>query len=361
LWEASFAQVAPHVGRILDPATEARTETLARAYLAGREPLLRRRVADGRIRDGHGDLLADDIFCLDDGPRVLDCIEFDPALRHGDVLGDIAFLAMDLERLGAPEAAGALLRWYREFSAETHPDSLAHLYVAYRAHVRAKVACLRVDQGDPAAGPAARGLAALAVRHLEAGRPRLVLVGGLPGTGKSTLAAGVADRLGWPLLRSDVVRKQLAGLPDRAATGAGYRQGIYTGESTARTYAEMIGRARRALQLGESVVLDASWTDDRWRLLAAQAAETTASELVELCCAAPVSVAAERLALRAAAGFDPSDATPEIARRMAEHADPWPSAYPVDTAPPVGVVLDSVLRHLLASPALEGRPQLVPG
>jgi aminoglycoside phosphotransferase family enzyme/predicted kinase len=361
LWEASFAQVAAYVGRILDPGTEARTEELVRRYLSGREPLLRWRVQRGQMRDGHGDLLADDVFCLDDGPRVLDCIEFDPGLRHGDVLADIAFLAMDLERLGAPDAAAALLRAYAEFSAETHPESLAHLYVAYRAHVRAKVTCLRSDQGEPSAAAEARPLAALALRHLEAGRCRLVLVGGLPGTGKSTLAEGIADRLGWLLVRSDVLRKQLAGLPDRARAGAAYRHGIYTAETTARTYQEMIDRARRALRLGESVVLDASWTDDRWRLLAAHAAETTASELVELRCDAPPEVTAERLALRAAAGLDPSDAGPDVAARMATDADPWPSAYVVDTTPGAGLVIDCVVHHLLAAPALDPRPQLVPG
>src|SRR5207248_5092618 len=168
------------------------------------------RIALGAVRDGHGDLQAEDIFCLDDGPRILDCIEFDDRLRHVDVLADVAFLAMDLERLGAPEAAATFLARYREFARESYPPSLAHHYIAARAHVRCKVACLRHRQGDDGGADAARGLLDLTARHLEAARVRLVLVGGLPGTGKSTVAAALADATGWVVLRSDEVRKDVA-------------------------------------------------------------------------------------------------------------------------------------------------------
>ena len=164
------------------------------------------------MRDGHGDLLADDIFCLDDGPRILDCIEFDDRLRHGDVLADVAFLAMDLERVGAADLGGRFLSWYREFAAETYPESLAQHYVAYRAHVRAKVACLRASQGDTAAGDRARQLLRMTEDHLKPGPGRAHHRRRATWYGKSTLAAALADRLGWTVLRSDEVRKDLAGI-----------------------------------------------------------------------------------------------------------------------------------------------------
>ena len=94
----------PFVGSMLDPGVAAAVEELARRYLDGRGRLFAARIAQGKTCDGHGDLLADDIFCLDDGPRILDCIEFDDQLRYGDVLADVAFLAMDLERVGDPDA-----------------------------------------------------------------------------------------------------------------------------------------------------------------------------------------------------------------------------------------------------------------
>jgi len=207
------------------------------------------------VRDGHGDLLAEDIFLLDDGLRVLDCIEFNDRLRHGDVLADVAFLAMDLERLGEPALAARFLDWYREFSGRPHPSTLVEHYIAYRAHVRAKIACLRHAQGDPDAANEAAMLLTLAVRHLERGGVRMVLLGGLPGTGKTTLGPALADATGWSLLRSDEVRRDLgrnlgpAGLASRQS-GSGDLS-----DATVSTIAAMAGDFH---DWPEAVVVDTS-------------------------------------------------------------------------------------------------------
>lgn len=331
LWHEGLDQLARFAGTALDAATLDEIGRRADDYLAGRRPLFAARQRAGRVRDGHGDLLADDIFCLPDGPRVLDCLEFDERLRAGDVLGDVAFLAMDLERLGTSESAHRLLDWYREFSAETHPPSLEHLYVAYRAFVRAKVACLRAEQGDPETAAEGRRLAAITVDHLRRGRVRLVLIGGLPGTGKSTLAAGLAGTGdGWTVISSDVVRKELAGRGALDPAHAGVGRGLYRPEAVRATYAEMLRRARCALGLGESVVLDATWASAARRAEAAAVAVQTVSELVELRCEAPEAVALRRIAIRARRA-GPSDATAAVYHRLATTADPWPSAAVVAT------------------------------
>jgi predicted kinase len=202
--------------------------------------------------------------------------------------------------------------------------------VAYRAHVRSKVACLRHDQGDEDAAAEARRLLDLAHRHLEEAAVRLVLVGGLPGTGKSTLARGLAEARGWTMLRSDEVRKELAGLPAAARTSSAWGEGLYRPEMTAATYGELLRRASAALSEGESVVLDASWAGRHFREEATRAAGAVAADLVELRCVAPLDVAAARM--RSRAPTDPSDATLEVATRMAEDTDPWPSATPIDTS-----------------------------
>ena len=326
-WEDDFAQMERFVGPVLDAGTARRVELLARRYLDGRRPLFEHRVAAGMVRDGHGDLLAEDIFLLEDGPRILDCIEFDDRLRHGDVLADVAFLAMDLERLGAPDLARRFLDWYAEFSAYPHPASLTDHYFAYRAHVRAKVACLRHEQGDADAAEEARRLLAMARTHLEHGRVRMVLVGGLPGTGKAGGATWVTDATGWSLLRSDEVRRDLA----LNVGSVPYRAGAYGDESVAVTYRAMLDRARVALELGEPVVLDASWRHERWRDLARTVAAETASDLTELCCQAPRDLAAARLRARSGAG-ELSDARVDTLAAMAGDFDAWPGAVAVDTA-----------------------------
>ena len=343
LWRDNAAGLEPFVGSVLEQGDAERVERLAHRYLDGRQPLFTLRVDEGRARDGHGDLQADDIFCLDDGPRILDCLEFDDRLRYGDVLADTAFLAMDLERLGAPALAVRFLDWYRELSADAFPASLAHHYVAYRAHVRAKVACLRHAQGDDEAPDQARSLLALALRHLEDAAVRLVLVGGLPGTGKSTLARAITEARGWVLFCSDEVRKELAGLDPATPAPATYGEGLYRPEVTASTYGELLGRAERALALGETVVLDASWSDAKWRAAAAHTAGAAVADFVELRCDAPPEVAASRIAHRRRTGGEASDATEEVARRMARAYDPWPSATVVGTAGSAGDSLAAAL------------------
>ena len=345
-WDANTEGLIRMGGRIFEDTAIAQVHALACRYLDGRQDLFQHRVAEGRAVDGHGDLLADDIFCLEDGPRVLDCIEFDDGLRLGDGLSDAAFLAMDLERLGRPDLGQLFLRAYGEHSGDVWPASLAHHHIAYRAQVRAKVTAIRAQQGDPDAPALARCLLELAASHLEAARVRLVLVGGLPGTGKSTLAAGLAGELGAVLFRSDEVRKELAGLPAGAHAPAPFGSGIYAANATAETYDELLDRAAVALGLGESVILDASWTSAAWRERARALAARTMSDIVELRCEAPAEVAAARLRRRAGAGRDPSDATPEIAESMAASTAPWPQAMTVDTTQDPSQVLDRTLSRL---------------
>ena len=350
-WRANTESMLALAGSVLDRDEVSEVGRLAARYLRGREPLFDLRIAAGRACDGHGDLQADDVFCLDDGPRVLDCLEFDDLLRWGDGLGDAAFLAMDLDHLGRPELAARFLDAYGELTGDHWPASLAHHHVAYRAQVRAKVMAIRADQGGVEAGAEAVAFLALARSRLEQGRIRLVLVGGLPGTGKSTLATGVAGTIGATLLRSDVVRKELAG---DSATPAGIDQGLYDPHRKAMVYDELLRRARTALGLGQTVVLDAAWLDPAWREHAADLAVAASSDLVELRCDAPPALARSRIEARSAAGEDPSDATPAVYDAMAATLLPWPGATRIDTtADPAAVIAD--VTRILRAPGPSGR------
>ncbi|MFB7223576.1 AAA family ATPase [Streptomyces sp. NPDC056227] len=328
-WEASFAQVRALTDNGPVPEGVEEIERLVRRYLAGREELFAMRIEQHRIVDGHGDLLAEDIFCLDDGPRVLDCLEFDDHLRYVDGLDDAAFLAMDLEQLGAPEAAALFLAWYSQYSGDPAPPSLRHHYVAYRAFVRAKVSLIQARQGAPGADLAARRLITTTLRHLRTSAVGLTLVGGLPGSGKSTLSGALADRLGVTLLSSDRLRKELAGIPAGQPAVAAYGEGLYTPEWTAKTYAALLDRASALLSRGESVVLDATWSHARQREAAQRMAERTSAELVALHCQVPRDVTAARLDTRAPGT---SDAGLDVANVMAEKEPPWTEAVTVDTS-----------------------------
>ena len=352
-WAANTAAFRSYRSVGVDQAVVERVDRLARRYLEGRAALFEERIAAGRVIDGHGDLLADDIFCLPDGPRILDCLEFDPWLRAVDTLADVAFLAMDLERLGRPDLADQFLGAYQQAARDDWPASLAHHWIAHRAQVRAKVACLRASQEHQDEPEQAEQLLSLAARHLEAAIPRLVLVGGLPGTGKSTLAAGIGQARKWAVLRSDVIRKRLAGLDPLTPAPSAYGTGIYRADATAETYAKLLAEAQRLLIRGQSVVLDASWGQRCWREAAAELAATTGALLVPIRCHTARPIAAARLRVRAARGGDPSDATEEIAAAMALTADAWSDANIVHTTGDWQASLDAVQAILDDSHAQE--------
>jgi predicted kinase len=343
LWSSNLDEIGS-TGPLVDAAQLELVGRRARAYLSGRAPLFARRVTDGRIVDGHGDLLAQYIFCLDDGPRMLDCIEFADRFRWGDVLADTAFLAMDLEHLGRRDLADRFLADYRAASGETHPASLEHWYIAYRALVRCKVACLRAAASDESAPDEAVALLRQAARRLGQAEVRLVLVGGLPGTGKTTVARGIADRQGWELLRSDAIRKELAGVPDDQALDASN----YTADARAAVYQELLDRAAASLRMGISVVVDATWLDPRQRQAARDVAERVSARLTECCCVLPAAAAEQRIRSRAATGRDASDATPAVLAAMAGAAAvPWPQANRIDTSGPRGATLERALAVLV--------------
>lgn len=330
LWDDNLSELRAVSGGIVPRAEIAELEALAGEYLGGRAPLLRARRAADRIVDGHGDLRAEDIFCLPDGPRILDCLAFSERLRDGDVMLDMAFLAMDLERLGTPDLAHALWEEYARQTGDDLPRSLRHHYIAYRASVRAKVACYQVSQRGREARSRAQALSSLARAHLSAGRVLLILVGGAPGSGKSTLARGISEELSAPVLSSDEVRKRLADLPVAPLEQPpALREGIYSQSHTETVYEQLCEDATKHLVRGESVILDATWGLEHLRERARYAARDAASPVIEIECTAPSDLLAERVA---SPREGPSDATLEVARRLLAERDRWPAARAVDTS-----------------------------
>jgi predicted kinase len=158
-----------------------------------------------------------------------------------------------------------------------------------------------------------------------------VVVGGAPATGKTTVARAIVRATGWHLLRSDEVRKELAGLAPLNDARAPLDAGLYSRERTADTYAALLSRARAQLAHGVSVVIDASWPTAASRDAARLAAGETSSDLVAIRCTADARTTAERATLRRAARSDASDADPDIAAALAARFEPWPGAVTLDT------------------------------
>lgn len=217
---------------------------------------------------------------------------------------------------------------------------------------------IQARQGAPGAAPAARHLITTTLRHLRASVIGLTLVGGLPGSGKSTLSGALADRLGVTLLSSDRLRKELAGIPADHPAPAPFGEGLYTPEWSDNTYTALLERASALLARGESVVLDASWSDGRQREAARLLAERTSADLVALHCQVPYEMTAARLDTRAAG---PSDADLGVATAMAEQEPPWAEAVAVDTSGPLEAAVAqalSAVRPYGSSPLVFRRPYM---
>ena len=296
-------------------------DRFAGAFLLAHRDEIGARARAGRVRDGHGDLRAEHIV-FEDPLAIVDRLEFDPRLRSIDVADDLAFLTMDLERLGAGDAARRLVQAYRDAGGDPGSEALRCYYGVYRALVRAKVALLRARQLDDAAAAAARGraeeLLALAERLAWRARgPLVVAIGGPPASGKSTLAAALARRSGWLLLSSDVVRKQVRGLaPDERAPDEDYAPA-----ARASVYRELGERARSALTRGEGAIVDATFGGAALRAAFLGGLDTETRSLRALECRASDAVRARRARRRRPAEAHGSDAGPAVAARLgAEHS-----------------------------------------
>ncbi|MGW0179449.1 bifunctional aminoglycoside phosphotransferase/ATP-binding protein [Nocardia sp. NPDC003345] len=341
-WQTVLDPLRTRPPDLIDPGLLVAISARALRYLRGRAPLFDKRISGGHIVDGHGDLLTEDIFALPDGFRILDCLDFDDELRHLDRLDDIGFLAMDIEFHGSPALAARLLTEYRRATGDDAPPSLDHHYRAYRAAVRAKVDTIRYDQGDRNARDRAQRHLALAADHLGRAAVRLTLVGGLPGTGKSTVTHRLAGSTGSVVLSSDRVRKELAGEGVVSGPVGGYNTGIYAPGSRHRVYTELLDRAELLLAEGFSVVLDAGWPDSAERERARELAAVTDAELVELRCSCPRILADQRLRTR---GASESDATPQLAQAISRAADPWPESRTIDTRQSIDAAAAAALRY----------------
>lgn len=279
-------------------------------------PLLAERRGTGFVREGHGDLHLGNIVRVGGRAVLFDCLEFNPALRHTDVVADIAFLFMDLHRRGLPRLAWRLVNAYTERSGDYAGLALLRCFAVYRAMVRAKVAMLRAGQRDADAWSAFGRDLDLAESLAAARPPRLVLTSGVSGSGKSTLAALLVEALGAIRIRSDVERKRLFGLATDAPSPVEQRARLYAADATQRTYQRLSDLTARLLDAGISVVVDAALLrrDERDALRALAQRRGIRFDLIE--CHAPEAVLRRRVRHRAGAGSDPSDADEAVLQRQ---------------------------------------------
>jgi len=331
---------------------------------AGRhEERLDQRRRSGHVRHGHGDLHLGNIALWRGAPMLFDAIEFSDRLSCVDVLYDLSFLLMDLVERSRRDLASVVFNRYLDRMPD-EADGIALLplflsiHAAIRAHVQATMAGNATDSAARLENRRrATGYFELAGELLQTSPPRLLAIGGVSGTGKSTLAAHLAPYAGRPvgarILRSDVIRKQLHGVApeDRLPDSA------YAPEETARVYGTLRHEADRFLAAGCSVIADATFLDSAERAAIRTVADRRQVPFAGLWLDAPDTVLASRLSARVS---DASDATPamiEQQRRGMKAPSDW-ADFAADC--PTSTLVFRTLRYLGRLGWLVGLPDEPP-
>ena len=312
-----LAECEQPVGQTLTPEQFEGIESFCRGFIASHWTMLNERARRGRVREGHGDLRCEHI-CIEKGKiSIFDCVEFSERLRTCDLASEIAFLAMDLDRLGASALADELVAAVVESTRDEELPLLMPFYKCYRAIIRGVVESLRSREAE--VEPRERGEAiaiartyfALASSYARDSAPALVVVCGLSGSGKSTIAKAMQIRFGFPIVSSDLIRKKLLSIPPDHSAADSYRSGVYALGHIDTVYAAMLDSAEHQVRSGGGVILDATYQDPAHRTAARNLAERLGVPILFIECRARDAEIRRRLIERKKAN-DPSDATVEV-------------------------------------------------
>ena len=303
--EENFRQVEPFKEELLDTRKLELIQSVSRSFLERWHSLFDRRVAAGRIRDGHGDLRTDHIY-FHQGIQVIDCIEFNERFRFGDVTADLAFLTMDMEHRGRAALGRVFLAEYVAAAKDPEVYLLLDFYATYRAMVMVKVLCFRYGQ-VPETDATLRSTLRREIRRylsqayryaVQFSRPTLWVFCGLPASGKSTLAGELSRVFGMPSFQSDWIRKREFAQMPRMESLVASGEGIYRPEITTLIYGRLLALAHEQLKQGHSVILDATYARRKWRLDALQLAHDVDVDVILVECYCSEKTLQDRLGAR---------------------------------------------------------------
>ncbi len=339
--------LSPFAGTLLGATEFALVAESVRRGVLELGPLAEERRQQGWVRDGHGDLRAEHINLETSGQtQVFDAVEFSAAIRCADVASDIAYLLVDLRRRDADALAADLLSAVRSGGVDL-PNRLLRLYMAHRALVKAKTICLATRNRTASEAELEDARSALDAAQWAALEimPSLLVMAGLSGTGKSTVAARLSRSLGYRVCSSDAVRRRLF-----ATAGTAER---YRADATAATYQAILSDAAAELRAGRGAILDATFQDSAWRDAATRLAAEHNVPCLLVETLAAVETTLERLRARSRQGTSLSEADVNVylaqRQRAAASPVPVPAAMvhvPVHTDQPQPDPLDPVFAAL---------------
>jgi len=256
-WKENFEQTEPFLKRVLQKPLFDFIKKEVERYLRENRELFLKRIKEGKIRDGHGDLHSGNIFVTPKKVYIIDCIEFNERFRHQDIASDIAFFLMDLEYLRKENLAKEFLKEYLSISKDETLLWILPFYKCYRAFIRAKVGCFSLPRVNLLSIQRYFGLAFNYALRFSQKKPFLIVIGGQIGTGKSYLAKSLKRIILAKVLNSDVIRKKMFGIP--LFSHKKEVKKIYTQKVSIKVYQKMIERGITLIKKGKLVILDATF------------------------------------------------------------------------------------------------------
>ncbi|MCC0178126.1 AAA family ATPase [Waterburya agarophytonicola K14] len=307
----NYQQSEKYIGIVQTQEQFEATKLYTDSFFIEQQDLFKTRVKQNKIKECHGDLHLKNICLWHHKIQLFDRIEFNESFRFVDTMYDVAFTVMDLEARGEIEFTNAFLNSYLEYSGDWEGLLILPLYLSRQAYVRAKVNSFLLD--DPQivetdrqeASKAANDYYRQAYRYTQSKSGSLILMSGLSGSGKSTVAREIAKNKGAIQIRSDALRKHLAGTSlDESGTDS-----IYTPEMTQKTYDRLLELGIKLAKAGSTIILDAKY--DRFALRQAVIAQAQPANipLKIIHCIAPINILRDRLNQRQG---DISDATADL-------------------------------------------------
>ena len=312
----------------IDLAKVTELERWTKDEFARRIALFNARKQAGYIRECHGDLHLGNIVRWDGRLTPFDCIEFNADLRWIDVISDIAFLTMDLDYHQRCDFSARLLNQYLEITGDYEGLGLLRFYQVYRAMVRAKVALLKtaLDSGEHAGlhldTSACSSLLHLARRYAMPQQTALIITHGLSGSGKTFLTQALLEQVGAIRIRSDVERKRMQGLTASVRSDSGLGTGLYGTTATVETYHRLFDLARRLLDVGYVVIVDATFLKQQDRQQFRELAEELSVPFAIVDVYAPADELRRRIVQRADEGRDASEAALAVLERQLVYREP---------------------------------------
>ncbi|MCX7769711.1 MAG: AAA family ATPase [Proteobacteria bacterium] len=323
--EENFEQVKPYIGKTIDNQTYNKIKSYTRDFLKTKKGLFYNRKKTGFVKEIHGDLHSQHISLVAP-PVIFDCIEFNNRFRIDDVLNDISFLLMDLEFNGRYDLSSIVRKVYEECYQEAINEDLIKFYKVYRAVVRGKVEGFisdtqSEDDKKQKIIKKARDYFSLAESYLkESNKFNPIIFFGLSGSGKSTIAKEFLES--HIVIRSDEIRKKIAGQTPDKHVYVGFGQDIYSSDMTAKTYKAMIELMLEDIKRGRKVILDATFLKRWQRDLVIKACEEAGFEPFFINFFAPEGELFKRIEERRRRGEDISDAHEEILKRQIKEFEP---------------------------------------